>query len=893
MSAAFYSYVLYNVFFRCVDSPVLAMQLMKSIFLLPLSFQLCFGGNDTVCAGNKQCKCRTLRHLKFEINCHGKGLNISTICGICAKIGHVQSLDVCGNRLSSIPNACFEQCTELEELHLDSNNLTDLTKEAFTGLEILKRLNMNNNSLVKDGEIYDPELFKPLILLEELRIQKNLKSAKPETITYLSNVANGTLENLEWLYLDGLPNGRFGINFQSYKRLSKISLSGSPIFTVTVDVFKNLPHIRILDISYCNLTNITADTFEPLKALKFLNLSNNMGLGFPTLRNVSYGLRDSTSIEILDYSKVYKTFGRTTQLNRCDIWYLQNTTLKALYINSNRMASMELDAIRLLPSTLETVFAEDNQLTFGPYALQGGCMTNLKRLELNKQAFAHPMDYFNYEMDIKENKIDSSGGCPVERYSLKPECWSDKHKPLKMIDFRLPYNLKTIGFSLSNLRYQPSVLKEPVHLKNNVKSLDMSYNLIYKWTDPLVYFDHLNLLNLSNNFCANITGDVFTNFPNLETFDASQNKIGRVLENDVEGSIFKNLEGLRILNMSACWIEKLPQKAFIHLCSLEHLDLSYNMLENIDFQFHQMKNLATLQLRQNKISTLPLNLLEQMKDLNESSGKTVSIDLSGNNIDAEDCKNLEFLSWILQHPMYFYNIDTYSFYKTNHYPVSFQELNKTFSEIQKGCQTYTVLIILASMFKTTIVSFIIGGMIYRYRWRLRYFYYMTKAKYRGYVPVMNTDNETASEYDIFISYSTDDYQFVTREMYNHLKEAGLSMCLHQKDFLPGHDIAGNIVHAVRNSRITLVVLSPAFLESKWCIYEFNMARMEGIYSREGGNVIYVVMYQPVDMSVMSPEMRECFESESYSQYPQDEEERPYFWHMLVRALGGQTVQPIN
>ena len=305
-----------------------------------------------------------------------------------------------------------------------------------------------------------------------------------------------------------------------------------------------------------------------------------------------------------------------------------------------------------------------------------------------------------------------------------------------------------------------------------------------------------------------------------------------------------------------------------------------------------MKNLATLELRQNKISTLPLNLLEQMKDFNESSGKAVSIDLSDNNIDA-DCKNLEFLSWIIQHPMYFYNINAYTFHKTNHNPVSFQELNKSFSEIQKGCQTYAGLIILASMLIMSMVSVIIGGTIYRYRWRLRYFYYMTKAKYLGYVPLQNTDNVTAYEYDVFISYSTDDYQFVTGEMYNRLKEAGLSMCLHQKDFLPGHDIAGNIVHAVRNSRITLVVLSPAFLESKWCIYEFNMARMEGIYSREGENVIYVIMYQAVDMTVVSPEMRECFESESYSQYPNAEEEWPYFWHMLVRALVGHTFQPIN
>ena len=593
---------------------VLAMQCLNSIIVLAVYFHTCSGRNNTVCTDSKLCDCRTISYFKVEINCHGRGLNISNVCGICAKIDHAQILDVGGNSLSNIPNACFEQCTELEELHLDSNNLTVLTKDAFTGLKLLKRLNVNNNSLITDGRIHDPELFTPLKLLEELHIQKNMKSAKPEIITYLSNVANGTLGNLERLYIDGLPNGRFGTNFLSFQNILMISLSGSPIFNLTNGTFVNVRRIQILDMSYCNLTRIEADTFEPLKALKFLNLSNNMGLGFPSLRNISYGLRDSTSIAILDYSKVYKTFGLTTQLNRCDVWYLQNTTLKELYINSNRMASIELDALRLMPMTLETVFIEDNQLTYAPYVFQGGCITNLKRLEMSRQNLAHDPKNFNHEVDIADNELDSSGGCQIERQTLKPGCWSGKHKPLKPIHFHFPYKLKYIGASQSKIRYGHSKDKLiPLPLRNSVETIDLSYNLIYKWNNPLVIFHDLKLLNLSHNFCSNITRDFFKNCPNLETFDASYNRLGQVLGNDIHGMIFAKVTGLRILNISGSWIAKLPQKAFIYLGSLEHLDLSYNMLEKIDFQFQHMENLTTLSLRQNKISYLPLNLLELMK----------------------------------------------------------------------------------------------------------------------------------------------------------------------------------------------------------------------------------------------------------------------------------------
>ena len=128
------------------------------------------------------------------------------------------------------------------------------------------------------------------------------------------------------------------------------------------------------------------------------------------------------------------------------------------------------------------------------------------------------------------------------------------------------------------MRNEPSLVPVPLPLRNSVESFDLSNNLLYKWSDPLVIFPYLKFLNLSNNFCVNITGDFFRNCPNLEMLDASYNKIGKVLENDILGSIFERVTSLRVLNISANWIEKLPQKAFIHLRLLEKLDLSYNML---------------------------------------------------------------------------------------------------------------------------------------------------------------------------------------------------------------------------------------------------------------------------------------------------------------------------
>ena len=68
------------------------------------------------------------------------------------------------------------------------------------------------------------------------------------------------------------------------------------------------------------------------------------------------------------------------------------------------------------------------------------------------------------------------------------------------------------------------------------------------------------------------------------------------------------------------------------------------------------------------------------------------------------------------------------------------------------------------------------------------------------------------------------------------------------------------------------------------MYEFNMTRMEGLYGRDGVSIVFVAMYEEIDISRISEEMRECLESESYLAYPQEEEERPHFWEMFTRTL---------
>ena len=120
----------------------------------------------------------------------------------------------------------------------------------------------------------------------------------------------------------------------------------------------------------------------------------------------------------------------------------------------------------------------------------------------------------------------------------------------------------------------------------------------------------------------------------------------------------------------------------------------------------------------------------------------IEIDLSNNILDGS-CKNVEFLSWLISHNSSFTNIEDSSFLKDNGKTViSFVEMSASFEVFEKHCRNYTSIYILSVCFILIFICVTVGGILHRYRWRIRYLYYMAKARYGGYVPVRgNEDND--------------------------------------------------------------------------------------------------------------------------------------------------------
>lgn len=80
-------------------------------------------------------------------------------------------------------------------------------------------------------------------------------------------------------------------------------------------------------------------------------------------------------------------------------------------------------------------------------------------------------------------------------------------------------------------------------------------------------------------------------------------------------------------------------------------------------------------------------------------------------------------------------------------------------------------------------------------------------------------NDPGEPFDVFISYSHSDGQWVWSWLVPRLKESALSVCTDQESFDVGVPSLVNMERAVAASRHTLLVLSLAWVRSEWTAYE--------------------------------------------------------------------------
>ncbi|VDI39824.1 Hypothetical predicted protein [Mytilus galloprovincialis] len=447
--------------------------------------------------------------------------------------------------------------------------------------------------------------------------------------------------------------------------------------------------------------------------------------------------------------------------------------------------------------------------------------------------------------------------------------------------FPVPRGLKTVSLRSSNLKYE---IPNFIFIKNQLENISVSDNVLHTWTGPITNVIRLKFLDLSSNFCSNVSKTFFSpDFVNLRYLLLQNNLLGLILPTDVNGEIFQNLRNVVYINLSKNRITKLPNILFKEQHNIEGLDLSENMIDDINFKLSHMTKLMFLNLRNNRISMLSkyaMNGLDSIAKMNTN----LTIDLDGNNLVC-NCDSLSFVKWTINTPTYLHYREKYEC-KTSQNTISLlRNPREVYDTIQKECMSYEGLIIGITTGILMFIFVLCGGIVYRYRWNLRYLYYMVKVKWHDPEPKSVNKDERLYMYDAFVSYSNEDHTFVHNTLLHKLeKNGGVQLCLHRRNFLPDNDIATNITSAIHNSRKTIIIMSTRYLASYWCMFEYNMAKMESIYERNYENILFLVFYEQIPACDLPLQILELVHCQSYIEYPNDEYGDVVFWEQLIRAI---------
>ncbi|VDI42690.1 Hypothetical predicted protein [Mytilus galloprovincialis] len=380
------------------------------------------------------------------------------------------------------------------------------------------------------------------------------------------------------------------------------------------------------------------------------------------------------------------------------------------------------------------------------------------------------------------------------------------------------------------------------------------------------------------DFSNNKLSKFYFGMPYLSILNLRNNSLGAYLSS--ERYTNSTMIELKEIDLSLNLIQDLSFNIFHGHVHAVKINLSHNRLTDITFDLSHLVSLKRLDLSYNNISGISSQT--SMDTLHKLSKTTkLKIDLSNNLLKCK-CQNLRFLQWIDANLDLLIHADKYTCQLDNNNIVQLTNVHIIVIQLVKECASYTTLIICIATGIITACIILFGGLMFRFRWRLRYLYYMTRHKYNVFKSIQSSNTY---KYDAFISYANEETDFVVNEVIPHLeRDENLKLCVHQRDFAPGEEITQNITNGIHQSRRTICIVTQSFLDSYYCIFELNMARMESIYSRDDKNILFFVFYEQLRPKDLPLVILELVQRQLYIEYPNDEQGNVVFWAKMKETL---------
>ncbi|KAG9265772.1 toll-like receptor 13 [Astyanax mexicanus] len=192
------------------------------------------------------------------------------------------------NNILALTEHMFKPCFNLTELDLSDNKISHISAPVFSGLTQLKTLHLQLNDLTQVSHGFEMLPTLEFLDLSRNRIKKlscsDFANLTQLTHLYLYSNKISKLESCLFKHLKNLQILKMGTNklleignaFEcGPNSLKELQLTYNSLSVLTNGTFKSLPNLKTLIISDNPIFAIEANTFTGLKNLVYLSLSSN------------------------------------------------------------------------------------------------------------------------------------------------------------------------------------------------------------------------------------------------------------------------------------------------------------------------------------------------------------------------------------------------------------------------------------------------------------------------------------------------------------------------------------------------------------------------------------------------------------------------------------------
>ncbi|XP_037349926.1 toll-like receptor 4 isoform X2 [Talpa occidentalis] len=729
--------------------------------------------------------------------------------------------------------------------------------------------------------------------------------------------------------------------FHGLNQLSTLILTGNPIQNLSLGAFSGLPNLQKLVAVEATLVSLEDFPIGHLKTLKELNVAHNfihscklpdyfsnltnlehLDLSKNEIRNIYHG-----DLQIL-YQKPLTKLSLDLSMNPLDFIQpgafkeikLHQLTLRSNFNNTDIMKTciQGLAGLKIDQLVLGEFKNERHLERFDKSALEGLCDVTIRefRMVFFYKFSEETTDFLNCLVNVSAislvsldlSKLPNLIGDFRWQYLKMVKCHFEQFpilmlKSLKRLVFRDNKGASILTeLELPNLEYL-DLYRNSLTLKHccsqshlgttRLKYLDLSFNDVITITSNFMGLEQLEYLDFQYSTLKNINDfSVFLSLRNLLYLDISCTNshiifhgifdglfslqvlkmAGNSFQDNFLPNIFIGMVNLTFLDISHCKLERVSQMAFDSIPRLQVLNMSHNSLLFLDALLYKpLLNLQVLDCSFNHIVT------SKAQELHHFPSSLASLNLTQNAF-ACVCEHQSFLQWIKDQSQVL---------------VAAEQMECATPDDMQGMPVLSFRNATCQIRKTVISVSVLAGLvvclvaILSYKF---YFHLMLLVGCKKY-------GRGESTYDAFVIYSSQDEDWVRNELVKNLEEGvpRFQLCLHYRDFIPGVAIAANIIQeGFHKSRKVIVVVSQHFIQSRWCIFEYEIAQTWQFLSSHAG-IIFIVL-QKVEKSLLRQrvELYRLLSKNTYLEWEDSVLGRHIFWRRLRKALlDGKPWNPEN